>query len=217
MPKKVQIKLIELAGLERGAPARGLGRNILNQLFPNCVSTVSDATLSEAEHPGLEGPLRKGATAQKQCGSTNRVSGYRVGSPGSGLLQKYPQQFVPYCVSTVPDATLSEAEPPGLEGPLRKGATVQKQCGPASRVNGQRKGWPGSGPLQKHPQLLFPFCVSTVFGETLSEAEHPGLEGPLRKGATAQKQCGPASRVNGQRKGRGGSPLDSFFFLIHWA
>ena len=106
-----------LAGLERGAPARGLGRNILNQLFPNCVSTVSDATLSEAE-------------------------------------------------------------PPGLEGPLRKGATAQKQRGPASRVNGQRKGWPGSGPLQKHPQLLFPFCVSTVFGETLSEAEHPGLEGP---------------------------------------
>ena len=117
VPKKVQIKLIELAGLERGAPARGLGRNIPNRLFPNCVSTVPDATLSEAEHPGLEGPLRKGAT-------------------------------------------------------------VQKQCGPASRVNGQRKGWPGPGPLQKHPQLLFPFCVSTVFDETLSEAEPPGLEGP---------------------------------------
>ena len=66
---------------------------------------------------------------------------------------------------------------------------------------------------------LFPFCVSTVFGETLFEAEHRGLEGPapgkgsLRKGATFRKQCGSTSRVNGHREGRGGSPLDLFFFF----
>ena len=31
--------------------------------------------------------------------------------------------------------------------------------------------------MQKHPQLFVPFCVSTVPNETLSEAEHSGLEG----------------------------------------
>ena len=36
--------------------------------------------------------------------------------PAAGPWQKHPQQVVPYCVSTVPDATLSEADPRGLEG-----------------------------------------------------------------------------------------------------
>ena len=31
-------------------------------------------------------------------------------------MREYPQQVVPYCVSTVPDVTLFEAEPRGLEG-----------------------------------------------------------------------------------------------------
>ena len=108
------------------------------------------------------------------------LTGKEGGRPGSGPLplQKHPQQVVPSCVSTVFGETLSEAEPPGLEGPLRKGATVQKQCGPASRVNGQRKGSPGSGLLQKYPQQFVPYCVSTVPDATLSEAEPPGLEGP---------------------------------------
>ena len=56
------------------------------------------------------------ATLRKQCGSTNRVSGPREGSPGSGPLREYPQQFVPSCVSTVPGVTLFKAELPGLEG-----------------------------------------------------------------------------------------------------
>ena len=98
VPKKVQIKLIELAGLERGAPARGLGRNIPNRLFPNCVSTVFGETLSEAE-------------------PASRVNGQRKGWPGSGPLQKHPQLLFPFCVSTVFGETLSEAEHPGLEGP----------------------------------------------------------------------------------------------------
>ena len=31
-------------------------------------------------------------------------------------MREYPQQVVPYCVSTVPDVTLFEAELRGLEG-----------------------------------------------------------------------------------------------------
>ncbi len=48
-------QLVVLAGIEWGAQALGLCKNILNNLFPNCVSTVPDATLFEAELPGLEG------------------------------------------------------------------------------------------------------------------------------------------------------------------
>ena len=47
--------LIVLTGLERGAPALGLCKNIHNKLFPNGVSIVFCKTLSEAEPPGLEG------------------------------------------------------------------------------------------------------------------------------------------------------------------
>ena len=45
-------------------------------------------------------------------------------------------------------------------------------------LTGKGKGSPASGPLQKHPQQVVPHYVSTVFCETLSEAEPPGLEGP---------------------------------------
>ena len=37
-------------------------------------------------------------------------------------MREYPQQFVPYCVSTVFSKTLFEAELRGLEGSLRKRA-----------------------------------------------------------------------------------------------
>ena len=99
----------------------------------------------------------------------------------------------------------------------RDSATVRYGVA-ASRTRGQRKGRPGSGPLQKHSQQVVPYCVSTVPDATLSEAEPRGLKGSLRKSATVQGQCGPISRANGHRIGSPGSgPLICFFFLIHWA
>ena len=81
---------VVLVGKGKGGQALGLCKNILNQLFPNGVSTVPDVTLFEAGLRGLEGPapgkgpFRWSAVFQKQCSSTNRVNGPREGSPGSG-------------------------------------------------------------------------------------------------------------------------------------
>ena len=81
---------------------------------------------------------------------------------------------------------------------------MRKQCGPTSRVSGA--GMAGAARLlRERPQLVVPFCVSTVLGGTLSEAEHRGLKGSLRKSATVQGQCGPISRANGHRIGSPGS------------
>ena len=85
---------------------------------------------------------------------------------------------------------------------------AQKSTEAIHRVNGQRKGRPGSGPLP---------CVCILTGCSLLRKHRigrnpvrgraPGPGRPLRKSATFQKQCGPRSRVNGQRKGRPGSGL----------
>ena len=100
-----------------------------------------------------------------------------------------------------------------------------EQCGSTNRVNGQRKGEGRLALCKNIPNKLFPLCVSTVFGETLSEAEHRGLEGPvrgsaprpvrpLRKSATVREQCGSRSRADGHREGSTGSvPLICFFFF----
>ena len=45
---------VELAGKGKGAQALGPCKNILNQLFPNGVSTIPDVTLFEAELRGLK-------------------------------------------------------------------------------------------------------------------------------------------------------------------
>ena len=42
----------------------------------------------------------------------------------------------PVCVSTVISKTLSEPEPRVLEGLLRQGATVRKQCGSSNCASG---------------------------------------------------------------------------------
>ena len=66
--------------------------------------------------------------------------------------------------------------------PLRKSATERKEYGCPNRVNGHRVGRTGSVPraqsLREPPQRVVPYCISTVCGKTLSEAEHRGLEGP---------------------------------------
>ena len=54
VPKKVQRQFIVLAGKGKGGAARLL-REHSQRVVPFCVSTVPDATLSEAELPGLEG------------------------------------------------------------------------------------------------------------------------------------------------------------------
>ena len=101
-----------------------------------------------------------------------------------GLCKHIHNLLFPYSVSTVFGETLFEAEHRGLEGPapgkgpLRSGATLRKQCGSINRVNGQRKGEGRLAPCRNILNQLFPNSVSTVFGETLFEAEHRGLEGP---------------------------------------
>ena len=45
-------------------------------------------------------------------------------------------------------------------------------------LTGKGKGAPPWGFCKNVPNQLFPNSVSTVFGETLFEAEHRGLEGP---------------------------------------
>lgn len=65
--------------------------------------------------------------------------------------------------------------------PLRKSATERKEYGCPNRVNGHRVGRTGSVPraqtLREPPQRVVPYCISTVGGKKLSEAELQGLEG----------------------------------------
>ena len=84
--------------------------------------------------------------------------------------------------------------------------------GVRARQHGNSAAWPllpagngGGAPAlaRKHSQQGVPYGVSTVFNETLSEADPRALEGPapgkvsLCKGATLWKQCGSTNRVNG--------------------
>ena len=75
--------------------------------------------------------------------------------------------------------------------------------------------WGGAGadPLQKHPQPVVPYCVSTVPGVTLSEAEPPGLAGCCVRARQRGSSVAPGVVLTGRGKGRGGSPLDLFFFF----
>ena len=57
--------------------------------------------------------------------------------------------------------------------------TGRKRTPVQGRAPGLESHASGKGLDQKHPQLVVPFCVSTVFGKTLSEAELRGLEGAV--------------------------------------
>ena len=70
----------------------------------------------------------------------------------------------------------------------------------------------------------FPLCVSIVIYITQFEPELPGLEGPWKTQTACSRQSdgrerhrinsvAQTNRVNGHRVGRGGSPLDLFFFF----
>ncbi len=66
-------------------------------------------------------------------------------------------------------------------------------------------GPPRAAALRVHSNGWFPFCVSHRIRQNPVRGRASGPGRPLRKGATFQKQCGPASRVNGYRVGNPGS------------
>ena len=74
-----------LAGQGRGAPARGLGRNIHNNLFPFGVSTVFGETLSEAELRGLEGRCVRARHFGNSVASLIELAGIERGAQALGL------------------------------------------------------------------------------------------------------------------------------------
>ena len=115
---------------------------------------------------------------------TSRVGGYREGSPASGPLQKHPQPVVPYGVSTVPDVTLFEAELPGLEGRCVRARHFGNSVAPLIVLTGLEWGAPARGLLQKHPQPVVPYGVSTVLGNPLAGAKKPA-PGKVREGRLA--------------------------------
>ena len=101
MAETVWLNRVVLTGLEWGGAARFCS-NIPNPLFPFCVSTVINETLSEPELRWLEGPNcllpARGGRARHCINSvaqTNRINGHRVGR-GGAFLQKYPQLVVPF-------------------------------------------------------------------------------------------------------------------------
>ena len=89
-----------LAGIERGGEALVFCKNILNKLFPSCVSTVFCEVLFESALRGLEGRCGRARQCENSVAPLIVLTGLERGG-AARLLREYPQQVVPYCVSTV--------------------------------------------------------------------------------------------------------------------
>ena len=118
--------LVVLAGIERGGQALVFCKNILNKLFPSCVSTVFCEVLSEAALRGLEGRCGRARQCENSVALVIVLAGQGRGG-AARLLREYPQQVVPYCVSTVLGNPLGR----GQKACPRQGAVApgERQCG----------------------------------------------------------------------------------------
>ena len=67
--------------------------------------------------------------------------------------------------------------------------------------------------LREYPQQVVPYCVSTVFCKTLSEAELPGLEGCCARARHYGNSVAQPVVLTGIELGGQALALDLFFFF----
>ena len=67
--------------------------------------------------------------------------------------------------------------------------------------------------LREYPKPVVPYCVSTIFGNPLFEAEPRGLEGRCVRARHSKNSVAPGVVLTGKGKGAPARGLDLFFFF----